>query len=154
MSVLPEECAREILEVAPLIMRNIREEMRRHRTEGLSVPQFRTLLFIQRHPGTSLSDVAEHLGLRLPSTSKLVDLLVGRSMINRLSSSGDRRKVELSLTERGLSLLDAARAGTQKQMVELLSELTVDEMENVMKAMQTLRPIFALSERAEVELSR
>jgi DNA-binding MarR family transcriptional regulator len=154
MSNTLEECAREVLEVAPSIMRNIREEMRRHRVEGLSVPQFRTLLFIQRHPGTPLSDVADHLGLRLPSTSKLIDLLVGRNMISRLSSSGDRRKIELSLTERGESILEAARAGTLNYMAEQLSTLTDHEMENVIAAMQALRPIFTSVEKADLQLTR
>ncbi len=154
MSNTLEECAREVLEVAPSIMRNIRQEMRRHRSADLSVPQFRTLMFIRGNPGTSLSDVADHLGLRLPSTSKLVDLLVGRNMISRLSSNGDRRKVELSLTERGESVLETARAGTLEHMAELLSTLNDHEIGNVIQAMQALRPIFATVEKAGLQLTR
>lgn len=52
MTVSLEECAHEILEVVLLIMRDIRTEFRRRRTFDLSVPQFRTLTFIDHQPGS------------------------------------------------------------------------------------------------------
>ncbi len=78
-----DECARQLLETIPQIMRFIRAEMRSHRGHDLSVPQFRTLTFIHRNPEVSLSHLADHLGLTLPSTSKLVDGLVNQKIITR-----------------------------------------------------------------------
>jgi hypothetical protein len=46
-----EDCARTILDVTPLIMQSIRSEMRSNRTPDLSVPQFRTLIYIRSHAG-------------------------------------------------------------------------------------------------------
>ena len=62
-----DECARQVLEIVPLVMAAIRTEIRTHRGSELSVPQFRVLIFLNRHAGASLSDIAEHLGLTLPS---------------------------------------------------------------------------------------
>ena len=76
MSESPAHTARELMEVVPLVMRTFRAEMRGSRANDLSVPQFRALGFVHRKPGTSLSDVAEHIGLALPSMSKLIDGLV------------------------------------------------------------------------------
>jgi len=42
------------------------------------MPQFRTLLFLDSHKGPSISEVAEHVGLKLASTSVMVDALVKR----------------------------------------------------------------------------
>ena len=50
-------CARHLLDTVPLVMRVIRQHMRRHRS-GLTVPQFRTLYFISVTEGGSLSAVA------------------------------------------------------------------------------------------------
>jgi hypothetical protein len=44
------------------------------------MPQFRTLAVIDRNANASLSDVTEHIGLTLPSMSKLVDGLVARKL--------------------------------------------------------------------------
>jgi hypothetical protein len=43
MTVTSEMAARELLDVAPAIVRAIRAEMRSHRLAELSVPQFRTM---------------------------------------------------------------------------------------------------------------
>jgi len=72
-SISLDECARQVLETVPLVMRTVRAEMRRRRTADLSVPQFRTLNFLNRQAGASLSQVAEHIGLTLPSMSLLVE---------------------------------------------------------------------------------
>ena len=83
MTELLDTCARDLMDTAPKIMQSIRVEMRRGRGADLSVPQFRTLGFIQRYPDSSLSGLADHLGLTLPSVSKLVDGLVKQKLISR-----------------------------------------------------------------------
>lgn len=138
----PEECAREVLDVVPLVMRVIRAEMRGHRTPDLSVPQFRALLYLQRHPGASLSAVSDHLGLTPPSTSKLVDGLVARGLLERRSSTTDRRRLMLAVTPSGASLLELARESTQAHLAEALARLDGDRRAAVLEAMQSLRALF------------
>src|SRR5208337_1289416 len=93
-----DECAREVLDVVPTVMRFIRTEMRSHRALELSVPQFRSLVYIERTAGTSLLGVAEQLGLTSPSACKLIDGLANRGMVTRGESPGDRRRVTLEIT--------------------------------------------------------
>src|SRR5665811_1134644 len=97
----PDECARQILEAVPMVMAVIRTEIRSHRGSELSVPQFRVLIFLNRHKGASLSDIAEHLGLTPPSMSKMIDGLLARNMVTRQMHSEDRRCVALALTALG-----------------------------------------------------
>jgi DNA-binding MarR family transcriptional regulator len=136
-------CAQEVLEVVPQIMRAIRTEMRRHRTADLSVPQFRTLGFIDRNASASLSDAAEHIGLALPSMSKLVDGLVTRKLVTRQTDAADRRRLTLALTRSGRTALEASRAATRACLAENLAALTEAERATVVKAMAALRPVFA-----------
>src|SRR5437899_764488 len=113
MTVTSEMAARELLDVAPAIVRAFRAEMRSHRLAELSVPQFRTMGYLNRHPGASLSAVADHIGLTLPTMSKLVDGLVARKFATRETHARDRRRVTLALTPRGRSTWQSARASTQ-----------------------------------------
>lgn len=140
-----EACATLVLDVVPLVMRAIRCEMRRHRA-GLSVPQFRALTFLQTAAGASLSDVAEHVGLTLPSMSKLIDGLVARNLVARQTSPADRRCVTLSLTPTGVATLEAARQATRARLAELLQVLAADDRAAVVQALHALRPIFAAQE--------
>ena len=143
MSVNSNDCAQAVLEVAPLVMRTIRTEMRRYRGPELAVPHFRVLAFLNDNEGASLSDVAEHLGLRLPSMSTLVAGLVERKLVDRQPSAVDRRRVTLALTARGRSTLEAARQATQKRLAERLEGLPAGELESLATSLNLLRTIFA-----------
>ena len=137
-----DECARQLLDTAPQVMRFIRAEMRSHRGHDLSVPQFRALTFINRNPEVSLSHLAEHLGLTLPSTSKLVDGLANQKVITRRESKEDRRRLTLELTKSGEDILHTARSATLNHLKDVLRELTVDELSTVIRAMNLLQPLF------------
>lgn len=138
----PTACAAEILDTVPLIMQYIRGEMRRNRGTGVSVPQFRVLTFLGRTGGSSLSDVADRVGLSLPAMSRLVDGLTDRGLVHREASPRDRRRVVLRLTERGKGLVRVARKGTQSRLALALEALPPAHREQVTLAMQILRPLF------------
>ena len=142
MKASTDDCAHAILEVTPAIMRTIRTEMRNHRTSDLSIPQFRTLAFIDNNVGPSLSDVAGHIGLTLPSMSKIVDGLVVRKLITREVASSDRRRITLALTSRGQTLLKVARDATKDCLADRLQSLSPADRVLVINALDTLRPIF------------
>ena len=142
MTALLDQCSREILDTVPLLMHAVRAEMRSRRSPEMSVPQFRALAFINRNPGASLSDLADHIGLSLPSASKLVDALVKRGLVRRQESARDRRCVELLLTPAGDTILKAARRDTQRHFSSLLAPLSPEELSEILQALQTLRPIF------------
>ena len=137
----PAECSAQLLEVTPAIMRHIRSEMRRRTMPGLSVPQFRTLNYLRNHSGASLSDVAESQGLTLPSASKLVQKLVSQKVVARRAAN-DRRRVCLSLTERGLTALALARQETHQQLAENLQALSTEELATVSAALRILDQAF------------
>jgi DNA-binding MarR family transcriptional regulator len=137
------ECAREILDVAPLVMRAIRREMRSRRAPLLSVTQFRALVFLDRHPGATLSAMAEFLGLAPPTVCRMIDKLVAGGLVHRGTASADRRRIPLELTSRGQSGLEAARRGTLTWLSAQVGRLGPLQCGTVSRAMATLRGLFA-----------
>jgi DNA-binding MarR family transcriptional regulator len=142
MTKLLDACAQELMDTAPQIVQAIRVEMRRGRASNISIPQFRTLRFIQRNPDSSLSHLAEHLGLTLPSVSKLVDGLVKQKLVTRKESTADRRKLTLVLTQAGAAIVDSARAGARANLAKKLTALSNAELQTISQALQLLHPIF------------
>ncbi len=140
----PSLVAAWVADTVPLVMRTIRAEMRRHRSADLSVPQFRALAFLRRHPGASLSHVAEHVGLTLPSTSKMIDRLVVRGLVVREAASDDRRCITLILTPAGESIVQQASEATQACLAGILTTLPPAEQASVMQAMQILQRTFSI----------
>ena len=144
-----DSCATAILETVPLVMRTVRAEMRSRRPADLSIPQFRALGFVRRHPGTSLSDVAEHLGLTLSAVSTLIDHLVTRELIERAVNPDNRRRATLTVTPLGQSTLEAAHAHTHARLVKLLAPLSAEDRALIAQAMRVLRPVFAAGDAPE-----
>ncbi len=137
-----DTCARDVLEAVPLVMHAVRTEMRGNRGADLSVPQFRALRFLHRQAGASLSAAAEHIGVTLPSMSALVDGLVARKLIARGADPADRRRIVLTLTPRGASVLERARGEAQAHLAEKLAALSPEERACVAQAMGLLRAVF------------
>jgi DNA-binding MarR family transcriptional regulator len=137
----------------PAVMRFLRHQMRQNRQAELTVPQFRALVFSDLHQDESLSAMAEHLGLSLPATSRLVDLLVKRGLMGRKVGAVDRRRVSLSLTRRGKTILGVATRATQVAMAQRLEILSAHERGVVGEAMRILARTFKPEESKETRTS-
>jgi DNA-binding MarR family transcriptional regulator len=116
--------------------------MRRHRTRGMSIPQFRTLVLIDDQPTVSLSAVAENLGSSLPTASRIVSGLVSKGLIIRKTCSDDRRQCSLRLTATGRAALNEGRRATQEQLAAELARLSERERGIVAEAMRNLNSVF------------
>ena len=120
----------------------IRREMRRHRTRGLSIPQFRTLVLIDDQPTASLSAVAENLGSSLPTASRIVSGLVTKGLTVRDTCSEDRRQCSLRLTPTGRAALNAGRRATLERLAGKLGAAEGRQRAVLVDAMRTLDGVF------------
>ncbi len=142
MSDIVQDCARELMDTTPQIVQQIRIEIRSSRRQDLTIPQIRTLRFIQRHPDSSLLQLSEHLGLTPPSASKLVDGLVVHNLVSRNESQQDRRKLTLQLTGAGEEIVNTARAKAQQNLVDKLGIFTEEELKTIIDSMELLQKWF------------
>ncbi len=145
MAVDLEDSARKLLEVVPLIMQDIRTEMRSRRSSELTVPQFRVLVYVNSYEGSSLWEVAHHMGLTPSTTSRLVDGLIMRGLMARVDDPADRRRVQLTVTDRGKTILDSTTQGTVSYLADILRRVDADDLLIVDKAMEVLRTVFAIT---------
>jgi DNA-binding MarR family transcriptional regulator len=138
-----EEAARAVLETVPLVMRAIRARMRERRPEAISVPQFRALVYIRRHPGTDLSAVADQVGTSLPAASELVARLVRQQLVVRDTDPASRRRIRLTLSPSGLAGLEAAEQRTTEWLVGVLRGLGEAQLAGLAAGLRDLRATVA-----------
>jgi len=136
-----DACARELLEVVPLGSRWLRAAVRR-REPSWSLPQLHTLGFLQLNPGASLSEVAGHLGIGLPSASALISRLVGAGQVDRRDDPEERRRTVLTLTPQGEAQLEAAIQAGREELSERLRSLPAKDLTRVEAALAVLRELF------------
>ncbi len=134
-----KSCAGEILDAVPVVLQFIRAQMRRHSRSDLSVPQFRTLVFLDRSPGSSLSTLAEFLGLSPPATSRLVEGLVRKRYVVRRTPSGNRRIVALALSTNGRKSVRIARRAAETRLAEVIASLPARECAAMQRSLRILR---------------
>jgi MarR family transcriptional regulator for hemolysin len=137
-----DQCARDLLDVVPFIMQFIRTHLRGVQGQDLSVPQIRTLSFVNRNVRPSLSCTAYHLGLSLPGMSRLVDALVRKGLVNRTACPRDRRHIRLELTDKGRAALNLAWQATRVELAREVASLSPQQRGLISAAMEMVRPVF------------
>jgi len=144
MAEMLDACARELLEVMPLVMQDLRRIMRGQSSPDLRVPELRSLAFLRLNPGSNLTDLAEYIGVSLPSMSKLVDTLTYRGYIDRRPDATDRRRICLDLTESGGKVLRAALEAVKSSFAGKLSQLGAEDLAAVSHGLQLLQQLFTV----------
>lgn len=132
-------CAINLMDTLHTIMHVVGVEMHKHSTDELSLQQFRSMNMIRRHRGTSLSHMAEHLGTTVSAASKIVDGLAERGLVRRDTSTDDRRKLMLELTEFGEQTVDQVHEQASSYLAQRLGILSPGECAMLNLAMDLLR---------------
>jgi DNA-binding MarR family transcriptional regulator len=131
--------AREILDAVPRATFIIRETAYRHRTKSVSFPQLRVLAIVSKVPCADLSSIARQLSLSLSASSRLVEHLVEKKLLQRKVSKDNRRKIELTLTAAGKRTLAKTNKAVERELAACLDTLPAEARETLMTAMSMLR---------------
>lgn len=131
-----------LLDVLPRMFTVLRTEFRRVRPKHLTVAQFRALAFIAHQQGCSLSDIAEHMGIALPTASKLVDGLVQPGLMTRQIASDDRRRAMFYLSAHGDEIFAMVRAQARVTIHAQIASLPASQQKILMDAMIILERMF------------
>jgi DNA-binding MarR family transcriptional regulator len=140
--VTPQTCARAVIEAVPLVMRFIRGEMHHQRAPHLSVPQFRVLAFLTRHPGACLFAVADHLGVARPTASIMVDRLVRQGLVTRTEDPAERRRAALQLTVAGAQHFQRAQEATRAWLAGVLRGQSPLRLQQIAQGVSLLAEAF------------
>ncbi|MXY19806.1 MAG: MarR family transcriptional regulator [Dehalococcoidia bacterium] len=72
----------------------------------MTIPQIRTLVLLERVDSARMTDIAIYIGRALSATTTVVDRLVERGLVDRVSDPNDRRLVMCELTDTGRQVLE------------------------------------------------
>lgn len=126
--------------------RRIRREMRRNSALELTVPQFRALRYVERHPGTDLSRLADHLGMSRSSGSALVERLARAGQVVRTTDPAERRRIRIELSETGAAAVARAVGGTRGWLSGELEAFEPEERRRLADALETLARVGSSSD--------
>ena len=95
VTLSPEAVAADL---RPVLLRLARELRKETEQLGVTSRQVTLLWLVKRRPGLSLAELAAEEGISPPAMSGHVDRLERAGLLERVRSTGDRRRVGLRLT--------------------------------------------------------
>jgi DNA-binding MarR family transcriptional regulator len=108
----------------------------------LTMSEMHIMEAIGNNPDQKMSEIARQLKITLPTLTVSVQRLEEKGYITRNRFGADRRKVAVSLTERGRRAYDDHAAFHEKMVDSLFEGLNIDKMPVLMDSMALLRDFF------------
>lgn len=107
----------------------------------ISIEQFNVLRILRGKNGepTNLQDIQERMISKMSNTTRLVDKLILKGLVERFICEKNRRKVDIYITENGLNLLKEIDPIVEKTEEELTSNLTEQELLDLNTLLNKLR---------------
>lgn len=104
---------------------------------GVSLQQFNVLRILrgQGERPANLSTLNERMVSKMSNTTRLVDKLLAKGMVDRSVCETNRRKIEITITEEGLELLkqmDKVMSTTEAELVSGLSESELAQLNELL----------------------
>ncbi len=102
----------------------------------LTMPQLGLLINIGRRPGIRVREVAEILGVTMPTVSVGLRKLEQGGWLRRESDPQDGRAARIYLTDKAMELAKRARAFRRKRINEFMDALTGAEQEQLFNLLE------------------
>ena len=135
---------RELLDVVNLVTQAVWADLRRS-NQAIELSQWLTMRRIGRGPCT-MSELARHRGVGLPTISKSVEMIVRRGLAERWVDKVDRRQTLVRLTARGRRMLADYRKRAEILVDHKLATLTTHERELITASLEKLRGALAVED--------
>lgn len=131
--------ARALLSAMPLVMRTVGRAMRVNASAvtPLLPQQYRLLGAISRRSRT-LGQIARIQGVTPATATTLVTTLESRGWVTREHDTEDRRRVVVSLTDRGAAILVRSQQIAETAMADLLEPLTPEQLSRLLDGLSVI----------------
>ena len=101
---------------------------------GLTKSQLILMVALQRHDSLSMSEIAEYISSSKEQSTRAVASLAERELIRRFELAENRKLVHISLTEQGVSMMNAIRSELCSMLRERISAALNEEEMHLLEA--------------------
>ena len=103
--------------------------------EGITSDHWRVLRHLSDEVGHPMGEIAERLEMNPPTLTKLIDRMVGKSLVQRAADPEDSRRVVVYATDAGLDLLQDLQSRIDQHhaaLGSLLGERNARQLERLL----------------------
>lgn len=108
---------------------------------GISSEQYNVLRILRGQKGKPLNmqDIQERMVTKNSNTTRLIDKLLLKEMVQRNTCPNNRRKIEVNITENGINTLSELDPIVENHEKFLKKKLTNDELETLNNLLEKIR---------------
>ncbi len=137
-------------------MRSINLESKRVDKElGVSIPQLLCLQFLAEQEGycANASKLKAFLNLNASTITGIISRLEIKNLVVKLPKSADKRITLISLTEKGISLIQNAPLTFQQKLSEKLQALPPEKLKTIVDGIDLLTELMEVDETDDLPIS-
>ena len=141
MTIKEEQMNRDLVVTVLRAGNQFNEELNQFvKTFGISLPQFNVLRILRGQKGepANLSTINERMIHKMSNTTRLVDKLIEKALVQRRICAQNRRKIEIFITDAGLSLLKEIDHQLDQKEKQLTKQLNEKEKEKLIALLSSL----------------
>jgi len=129
----------ELAEITSFLFANCNEKESRHAAKfGLSAVEFRCVRKLFEKVQLTVNQMAQELSLTSSRVTRIIDGLVDKNLVNRVSSKNDRRVFNLSLTSKGEKLAQDSINDHIKIHEEIIKNIPVEDHQSMIEILRKL----------------
>jgi len=105
---------------------------------GLSASQITALMHLYHAKTCGVSHISERIGISRAATSQMLDRLVQMGLLARTENPADRRAKQLSLTPKGIALMEQGIEMRRKWLENVTNRIPADQQADIRAALVAL----------------
>ncbi|UCC15928.1 MAG: MarR family transcriptional regulator [Dehalococcoidales bacterium] len=137
-----ERVAEDLLSIPPVIFRIVRNKFVRAALTDIGAditPHHFEIIRLLMEGGTMhVAEIGQRLEISRAQMTHLIEKLVELGIVERQPDNRDRRIINISLTQQGISLLEEHKHTVEGAVREILSFLSDEEVEALSESLRTL----------------
>lgn len=107
----------------------------------ISLPQFNVLRILRGQKGkpANLNTIQDRMVNKMSNTTRLVDKLISKSLVERITCENNRRKVEITITLEGLNFLkklDLVMDEIESEITQNLNDLEIQQLTKLLNKLR------------------
>ena len=125
-----------LMETSKAILEKIRMELNNHK---LNITEFSVLEVLYRKEKQTIQQIGSSILISSGSMTYVIDKLEQKGLLNRHACPGDRRAINVALTEAGIEVINEIMPKHYELVDNMFESLTKDEEETIVRLLKKVK---------------
>lgn len=103
----------------------------------------KTIFYLYHKKSMSISNMARCLDISKPNMTPIIDKLIEEGLVTRYTNPSDRRKINVELTDKGVSFIKERHLEVKSILANKISSLEVDDLEKFSTLINDMKNIIS-----------